>query len=96
MLRIEVVLLENQGYLTTLQISLPLIETVKQQQKDDFELMKIKEGVEEGKNKVFSIQNEVLWYGDRLCVPNIRALKKELLKEALFDDKTMRGTLDSG
>jgi len=44
--------------------------------------MKIKKGMEEGKNKVFSIKNEVLWYGDRLCVPNVTALKKELLKKA--------------
>jgi len=36
-----------------------LIDTIKQQQKGDPELMKIKKGVEEGKNKVFSIQNEV-------------------------------------
>jgi len=68
--------------LAALQISSPLIETIKQQQKDDPELMKIKKGMEEGKNKVFSIQNEVLWYGNRLCVPNITGLKKELLKEA--------------
>ena len=44
--------------------------------------MKIRKGVEEGKNKEFSIQNEMLWHGNSLCVPNITALKKELLKEA--------------
>ena len=44
--------------------------------------MKIRKGVEEGKNKEFSIQNEVLWHGNRLCVPHITTLKKELLKEA--------------
>ena len=38
--------------------------------------------MDEGKNKVFFIQNEVLWYGNRLCVPNITTLKKELLQEA--------------
>jgi len=43
--------------------------------------MKIRKGVEEGKNKEFSIQNKVLWHGNRLCVPNITALKKELLKQ---------------
>jgi len=44
--------------------------------------MKIRIGVEEGKNKEFSIQNEVLWHGNRLCIPNITILKRELLKEA--------------
>jgi len=44
--------------------------------------MKIRKGVEEGKNKEFSIQNEVLWYGNGLCVPNAIALKRESLKEA--------------
>jgi len=43
--------------------------------------MKIRKGVQEGKNKEFSIQNEVLWYGSRLCVPNAIALKRDLLKE---------------
>jgi len=44
--------------------------------------MKVRKGVEEEKNKEFSIQNEVPWRGNRLCVPSIIALKKELLKEA--------------
>ena len=44
--------------------------------------MKIRKGVEEEKNKEFTIQNEVLWHGNRVCVPNITSLKKELLKEA--------------
>ena len=43
--------------------------------------MKIRKGVQEGKNKELTIQNEVLWHGNRLCVPNITTLKKEL-KEA--------------
>jgi len=44
--------------------------------------MRIRESVKDGKNKEFSIQNEALWHGSRLCVPNIIALKKELLKDA--------------
>ena len=43
--------------------------------------MKIRKGVEEGRNKEFLVQNEVLWHGNRLFVPNITALKKELLAE---------------
>jgi len=59
-----------------------LIEQIKQHHKDDPELMRIRKGVEEGRNKELSIQNEVLWHESRLCVPNVTALKKELLKEA--------------
>jgi len=82
MLQIEIVLPGNQSYLAVLQISSPLLEQIKQQQKDDPELMRIRKGVEKGKNKEFSIQNEVLWHGNRLYVSKITALKKELLKEA--------------
>jgi len=81
-LQIEVVLPGNQSHLATLQTSSSLVDRIKQQQKDYPELMKIRKGVEEGKNKEFSIQNEVLWYGNRLCVPNVIALKTDLLKEA--------------
>ena len=59
-----------------------IVEQIKQQQNNDLELMKIRKGVEEGKNKEFTIQNEVLWHGNRLYVPNITTLKKEFLKEA--------------
>ena len=79
-LQIEVVLPGIQSYLATLQISSPLVEQIKQHPKDDSELMKIRKGVEEGRNKEFSIQNEVLWRGSSFCVPSITALKKELLK----------------
>jgi len=44
--------------------------------------MKIRKGVEDRKNKVFSIQNKVLWHGRRLCVPNITALKKGVVKRS--------------
>jgi len=43
--------------------------------------MKIRKGIEEGRNKEFLVQNEVLSHGNRLCAPNITA-PKELLKEA--------------
>jgi len=76
-----VVLPGNQSYLAALQTPSPLVDRIKQQQKDDPELMKIRNGVEEGRNKEFLVQNEVLWHGNRLCVPNITAPKKELLAE---------------
>jgi len=44
--------------------------------------MRIRKGVLEGRIKEFLIQNDVLWYGNRFCVPNVLDLKKEPLKEA--------------
>ena len=82
MLQIEVILPENQSYLAALQIYSPLVEQIKQQQKDDPKLLKIRKGVEEGKSKEIFIQNLVLWHRNRLCIPNITILKRELLKEA--------------
>ena len=82
MLQVAVVLPGSQSYIAVLQISSPLVERIKQHQKDDPELMKIRNGVEERRNKEFLIQNEVLLHGNRLCVPNITTLMKELLAEA--------------
>ena len=81
-LQIDVVLPREQSYLVALQISSLLVQQIKQYQKDDPELMKIRKVVEKGKNKEFSIQNAVLRHGNRLCVPNITAVKKELLKRS--------------
>ena len=55
-----------------------MVEQIKKNQKGDPKLKKIRKGVAEGRNKEFSIQNEVFWDESRLCVPNIIALKKEL------------------
>jgi len=38
--------------------------------------------VEEGKAQEFSLKNGVLWFQDRVCVPNAPESEKELLKEA--------------
>jgi len=44
--------------------------------------MKIKKSIEEGKSKDFALHGDMLWYYNRLCVPNVPNLRKELLKEA--------------
>jgi len=38
----------------TLQLTSPLVERIKLQQKEDLELKKIKKGAEEGRNKDFT------------------------------------------
>jgi len=75
------VLIGNQNYLAALQVTSLLIEQIKQHQKENPEIIKIRKGVEEGRIKEFQIQKHVLWYKNRLCVPNVLGLKKELFRE---------------
>jgi len=44
--------------------------------------MKLSKRVDEVKGPEFSFRNGVLWFRDRLCVPNILELKKKLPMEA--------------
>jgi len=48
--------------MAALQVTSPLLKEIKLQQKDDPELMKIKTGIEEGKNKDFALREDVLSY----------------------------------
>jgi len=58
-----------------------VVDRIKERQKEAPELVKFYKRVEEGKGQEFSLKNEVLWFRDRLCVPNIPELK-ELLEKA--------------
>ena len=55
------------------------IEKIKSSQVDDTQIVKIIEEVQEGKRPGFNVSNDgVLRFGNRLCVPNDFALKKEI------------------
>ena len=59
------------------------IEKIKSSQVDDTQIVKIIEEVQEGKRPGFNMSNDgVLRFGNRLCVPNDFALKKEIMEEA--------------
>ena len=46
-------------------------------------MVKIKEQVQQGKRADFMISNDgTLLYGNRLCVPNVEVLKREIMEEA--------------
>jgi len=81
-LQIEIILLTAQSQLATLQVTSPLIERIKEQKKEDPELVKLSKRAKEGKGKEFSLKNGVLWFRDRLCTPDAPKLERELLKEA--------------
>ena len=66
-----------------LTIQPTLIENIKSSQVDDAQIVKIIEEVQEGKRPGFNVSNDgVLRFGNRLCVPNDFALKKEIMEEA--------------
>ena len=54
---------------------------VKAQQEDD-QLRRIKEHIEKGELWEFHIDNGVIEYGNRLCVPQINEIKEEIMQEA--------------
>ena len=60
-----------------------LIEKIKSSQVNDAQIVKIIEEVQERKRPGFNVSNDgVLRFGNRLCVPNDFALKKEIMEEA--------------
>ena len=81
-LQIEVILSIEQIQLATLQIASSIVDNIKKHQQDDLGLAKLIKKVEEGFNQNFLLKDGVLWFQNRLCVPNNLELKKELLKEA--------------
>jgi len=66
---------------SALQVTSHVVCQIKEHQKDDPELKKHAKKVKEGRGVDFFLINDVLWFRDRICVPDIPELK-ELLKEA--------------
>ena len=60
-LQIEIVLPGDKGYLAALQVASPQVDGIKKRQSEDFELIKIKKGVEEGELKTFT--SRMLFFG---------------------------------
>ncbi|OMO91869.1 reverse transcriptase [Corchorus capsularis] len=81
--QIEVVMQGEGVLLASLVVQPSLIERIKVAQKDDLELCRIKEDVENGLKTDFNIHIDgTLQFGSRLCVPNDFVLKREILEEA--------------
>jgi len=78
-LSVEVVLPADQYQLAALKVTSPVVDKIKECQKDDPKLMKFLKKAKEGKCQDFLLKDGVLWFRNRLCVPNIPKLK-ELLK----------------
>ncbi|GLU19566.1 hypothetical protein SLE2022_358110 [Rubroshorea leprosula] len=80
------------AYLATLRAQPALIDKIKLgQQKDSF-LQKMKEKVKAGEPHMqeFRISDdEILWFGDRLCVPRDHALRCEIMGDAHYTSYTI-------
>jgi len=81
-LQIKMIFPGEQVHLAALQITSSIVDTIKEGQRGDPELVKIIKKVEEGSIQDFAIKNGVLRFRNCLYVPNDSGLKKELLKES--------------
>ncbi|GKU98441.1 hypothetical protein SLEP1_g11449 [Rubroshorea leprosula] len=80
------------AYLAVLSAQPTLIDRIKlAQQKDPF-LQRMKEKVKAGEPHMqeFRISNdEILWFGDKLCVPRDHALRREIMGDAHYTSYTI-------
>lgn len=70
------------GLIAVISAEPTTVNEVKQRQKEDELLKKIIDEFEANPKPEFDIDNEVLRFQNRLCVPNIPELKKKILGEA--------------
>ncbi|GJS45910.1 putative reverse transcriptase domain-containing protein [Tanacetum coccineum] len=67
----------------SMRIESNLMLQIKEAQRDDGELWAIVQNVEDGKHTEFSVDDDgVVWFEDRLCVPNDQALREKVMMEA--------------
>ena len=67
-----------------------LIDKVHRMQAQDPQIMKLKEDVQNGLRTDFTVRDDgVLVMGNRLCVPDVEELKKEIKEEAYCSVYTM-------
>ena len=80
--RLNMVLV-SEGNVSNLEIHPTLMEQIKKAQHGHPSIEGIKRKMSLGKASEFVTDNEgILWYGDRLCVPNVEDLKQQILTES--------------
>jgi len=79
-LRLEMV---PKGYLATLEVKPTLLDRIREAQKNDKEIVVIKENMTEGKAKGFhEDEHGAIWFEKRICVPRDADIRKLILQEA--------------
>ncbi|GJQ92601.1 putative nucleotidyltransferase, ribonuclease H [Tanacetum coccineum] len=78
-LDVELCVRGSGGYWASMMIESNLMLQIKEAQRDDGELWAIVQNVEDGKHTEFSVDDDgVVWFEDRLCVPNDQALREKV------------------
>ncbi|GJU21365.1 putative nucleotidyltransferase, ribonuclease H [Tanacetum coccineum] len=82
-LDVELYVRGSGGYWASMRIESNLMLQIKEAQRDDGELWAIVQNVEDGKHTEFSVDDDgVVWFEDRLCVPNDQALREKVMTKA--------------
>ena len=81
-LNVEMQIDQVGALLATLQIRPVLRERIQEAQSTDPNLAKIIEQVQQGADTPFSIQMDTLMIGNRMCLPDVGDLRREILDEA--------------
>ena len=72
-----------RGYVAALEIQSTLMGKIREAQKTDKEIAKIKERMSRGKAKGFcKDEHDTLWFEDRVYMPNDPVIRKLILQEA--------------
>jgi hypothetical protein len=67
----------------TVELEPTLEREIKEAQKNDEKISEIRQLILEGRGKDFREDVEgVVWFKDRLCVPNVQSIRELILKEA--------------
>nr|GFA01480.1 retrotransposon protein, putative, Ty3-gypsy subclass [Tanacetum cinerariifolium] len=83
LVEVELVVHGSKGYIASLKIEPNLILQIKEAQKEDGELWSVVQNIKKGKPKEFRVdEHGVIWYGNRLCVPDVSSLREAVLSEA--------------
>ena len=81
-LNVELQLGQERVLIATLHIRLVLRQRIQENQEKDQHLVKIKSQIQQGVDTSFSIQDDMLMIGNKLCVPDVDNLCREILDEA--------------
>ncbi|GKE26143.1 putative nucleotidyltransferase, ribonuclease H, partial [Tanacetum coccineum] len=83
LMEVELVVRGSEGYIASLKIKPNLILRIKEAQKEDGELWSVVQNMKNGKQEEFWVdEHGVIWYGNRLCVPDDSSLREAILTEA--------------
>ncbi|GJY13939.1 leucine-rich repeat-containing protein [Tanacetum coccineum] len=83
LMEVELVVRGSEGYIASIKIEHNLILRIKEAQKEDGELWSVVQNMKNGKQEEFRVdEHGVIWYGNRLCVPDDFSLREAILTEA--------------